>query len=302
MLQSALAEVVRDPSARRDSLLTIHGTRDTLAEEATRLLDVGPQNHRTIPESRALCREASDPAWVGELKRRTKPYWDAVLECRLIQEASKGTLSLARMRGWILQMYPFIETFPQWIALTIAKVPDQQSRGLMIDNLRVEKRHAAQWVHMAEGFGIEKSALQSVEPFSEVDALTHWLWSVNTQGSLAEAVGATNYAVEGVTQGIARLTLEGFPHYAEMPEIRLDRKAYAWMQNHARYDELHPIQALQVMKLYTTKELEEKVIFASRRSLEYLLMALDACYTRCGQHEDSAEAPSPQIAARSRID
>jgi pyrroloquinoline quinone (PQQ) biosynthesis protein C len=239
---------------------------------------------------------------VGELKRRTKPYWDAVLECRLIQEASKGTLSLARMRGWILQMYPFIETFPQWIALTIAKVPDQQSRGLMIDNLRVEKRHAAQWVHMAEGFGIEKSALQSVEPFSEVDALTHWLWSVNTQGSLAEAVGATNYAVEGVTQGIARLTLEGFPHYAEMPEIRLDRKAYAWMQNHARYDELHPIQALQVMKLYTTKELEEKVIFASRRSLEYLLMALDACYTRCGQHEDSAEAPSPPIAARSRID
>jgi pyrroloquinoline quinone (PQQ) biosynthesis protein C len=239
---------------------------------------------------------------VGELKRRTKPYWDAVLECRLIQEASKGTLSLARMRGWILQMYPFIETFPQWIALTIAKVPDQQSRGLMIDNLRVEKRHAAQWVHMAEGFGIEKSALQSVEPFSEVDALTHWLWSVNTQGSLAEAVGATNYAVEGVTQGIARLTLEGFPHYAEMPEIRLDRKAYAWMQNHARYDELHPIQALQVMKLYTTKELEEKVIFASRRSLEYLLMALDACYTRCGQHEDSSEATSPPIAARSRID
>ena len=301
MLQSALAEVVRDPSARRDSLLTIHGTRDTLAEEATRLLEVAPHGHPPVRESRGLCQEASDPAWVGELKRRTKPYWDAVLECRLIQEASKGTLSLARMRGWILQMYPFIETFPKWIALTIAKVPDLHSRGFMIDNIRVEKRHAAQWVQMAEGFGLDKSALQSVEPFSEVDALTHWLWSINTQGSLAEAVGATNYAVEGVTQGIARLTLEGFPHYAEMPEVHLDRKAYAWMQNHARYDELHPIQALQVMTRYTTKELEEKVIFASRRSLEYLLMALDACYTRCGSHEDSFGMPPPQMAARSRM-
>ena len=168
----------------------------------------------------------------------------------------------------------------------------------MIDNLRVEKRHAMQWVQMAEGFGLNKSALQSVEPFPEVDALTHWLWSVNAQGSLPEAVGATNYAVEGVTQGIAKLTLQGFPHYAAMPEIHLDRKAYAWMQNHARYDELHPIQALQVMKLYTTKDLEEKVIFASRRSLEYLLMALDACYTRCGSHDGQFHMPQSCKATR----
>jgi pyrroloquinoline quinone (PQQ) biosynthesis protein C len=278
MLQSALAEVIRDPSARRDSLLTIHGTRDTLAEEATRLIESAP--HAT-PAAWGVCGLSTDPSWVAELQRQTKPYWDAVLECRLIQEASKGTLSLDRMRGWIVQMYPFIETFPKWIALTIAKVTDLDSRGFMIDNIRVEKRHATQWVHMAEGFGITKSALKSVVPYPEVDALTHWLWSINAQGSLAEAVAATNYAVEGVTQGIAKLTLQGFPHYAKMPNIHLDRKAYAWMQNHARYDELHPVQALQVMKLYTTRDLEEKVIFASRRSLEYLLMALDGCYVRC---------------------
>jgi pyrroloquinoline quinone (PQQ) biosynthesis protein C len=292
MLQSALAEVVRDPSARQDSLLTIHGTRDTLAEEATRLFEAAPSERLTVQKTRHAGRQCSDPPWVGELKRQTKPYWDAVLDCRLIQEASNGTLSLDRMRGWIVQMYPFIETFPKWIALTIAKVPDLNSRAFMIDNLRVEKRHAAQWVQMAEGFGIDKSVLQSIEPFPEVDALTHWLWSVNTQGSLPEAVGATNFAVEGVTQGIARLTLQGFPYYAGLPGIRLDRKAYAWMQNHARYDELHPVQALQVMKLYTTKDLEEKVIFASRRSLEYLLMALNACYARCGVAAGVCELPT----------
>ena len=302
MLQSALAEVIRDPSARRDSLLTIHGTRDTLAEEATRLVEVTQRTSLTVQGGEGSCHmPSSDPPWVEELKRQTRPYWDAVLECRLIQEASTGTLSLERMRGWIVQMYPFIETFPKWIALTIAKVPDLNSRGFMIDNLRVEKRHAMQWVQMAEGFGLNKSALQSVEPFPEVDALTHWLWSVNAQGSLPEAVGATNYAVEGVTQGIAKLTLQGFPHYAAMPEIHLDRKAYAWMQNHARYDELHPIQALQVMKLYTTKDLEEKVIFASRRSLEYLLMALDACYRRCGSHDGQFDMPQACKATRQGV-
>jgi pyrroloquinoline quinone (PQQ) biosynthesis protein C len=302
MLQSALAEVIRDPSARRDSLLTIHGTRDTLAEEATRLFESVPHASPTTPAAAGPCAISADPPWVAELQRQTKPYWDAVLECRLIQEASKGVLSLERMRGWILQMYPFIETFPKWIALTIAKVPDLNSRGFMIDNLRVEKRHAMQWVQMAEGFGLNKSALQSVEPFPEVDALTHWLWSINAQGSLAEAVGATNYAVEGVTQGIARLTLQGFPHYAEMPDVHLDRKAYAWMQNHARYDELHPVQALEVMKLYTTRDLEEKVIFASRRSLEYLLMALEGCYTRCEDRNDPFDISHPHSTARSRID
>jgi pyrroloquinoline quinone (PQQ) biosynthesis protein C len=299
MLQSSLAEVVRDPSARQGSLLTIHGARDTVAEEATRLFEAAAFYEDPAAQgTREGGLQDSEPPWVEELKRQTKPYWDAVLECRLIQEASHGTLSLERMRGWIVQMYPFIETFPKWIAHTIAKVPDLQSRAFMIDNLRVEKRHAAQWVQMAEGFGIEKAALLTVEPFSEVEALTHWLWSVNTQGSLAEAVGATNYAVEGVTQGIAKLTLQGFAYYAEMPGIHLDKKAYAWMQNHARYDELHPIQALQVMKLYTTKDLEEKVIFASRRSLEYLLMALDACYTHCGGGDGVLDMSHARMTAR----
>ena len=295
MLRSALAEVIRDPSARRDSLLTIHGTRDAPAEEATPLFESAPYARPAAEAASGPCGSSGDPPWVAELQRQTKPYWDAVLDCRLIQEASKGTLSLDRMRGWIIQMYPFIETFPKWIALTITKVPDLDSRAFMIDNLRVEKRHATQWVHMAEGFGLTKPALESVVPYPEVDALTHWLWSINAQGSLAEAVGATNYAVEGVTQGIARLTLKGFPHYAEMPNMQLGRKAYAWMQNHARYDELHPVQALQVMKLYTTKDLEEKVIFAARRSLEYLLMALEGCYTRCGARTDRSDMPYPIV-------
>jgi pyrroloquinoline quinone (PQQ) biosynthesis protein C len=185
------------------------------------------------------------------------------------------------MRAWLTQLYPFIETFPKWIALNIPKTQDDISRGFLIDNIRVEKRHAEQWVYMAEGFGIKRADLYTVKPLPEVDALTHWLWSINTQGSLAEAVGATNYAIEGITQEIAKLTVKGFPHYEGVDGIHLERKAYWWMEAHAKYDDLHPQQALEIMKMYaTTKELQDKVTFVSRRSLEYMLMGFETCYTQ----------------------
>jgi pyrroloquinoline quinone (PQQ) biosynthesis protein C len=185
------------------------------------------------------------------------------------------------MRAWLLQLYPFIETFPKWIALNIPKTQDAMSRNFLIDNVRVEKRHAERWVYMAEAFGIKRYDLHTVKPLAEVDALTHWLWSINTQGSLAEAVAATNYAIEGVTKDIAVATVKGFPRYEGVDGIHLDHKAYWWMRAHAKYDDLHPQQALEIMKLYaTTPEVQDKVTFVTHRSLEYMLLAFETCYTQ----------------------
>jgi pyrroloquinoline quinone (PQQ) biosynthesis protein C len=53
------------------------------------------------------------------------------------------------------------------------------------------------------------------------------------------------------------------------------------MEAHAKYDDLHPQQALEIMKMYaTTKELQDKVTFVTRRSLEYMLMGFETCYTQ----------------------
>ena len=224
------------------------------------------------------------------MDRRLAPYRNAILESKIVQEASTGILPLKKMRTWIIQMYPFIETFPKWVALNITKTHDARSRGYMIDNVRVEKRHAEQWINMAQGFGIDPYVLYTVQPLPDVEALTHWLWSINTRGSLAEAVGATNYSIEGVTQDLAKLMVKGFPHYDGMEGVRLDKKAYWWAEAHSRYDDLHPKEALEVMITYaTTKELQEKTVFATQRSYEYLLMASEACYT----YEDTTEVVRP---------
>ncbi len=283
ILLSSIKELTQTVSSREKSLLTIVVSKDALAQEPVNLgrPTHSPTTAKAIKRSKKPLKFSPDPDWILDLKRYIEPYSNAVLQSRLIQEASAGTLSLKQMRAWIIQLYPFIETFPKWIALNISKTRDSFSRGVMIDNVRVEKRHAEQWVYIAQGFGIDPEELYTVEPLPQVDALTHWLWSINTQGTLAEAVGATNYAIEGVTQGIARLTIRGFPLYDRLDGVHLDEKAYWWMEAHALYDDVHPIQALEIMKLYaTTKDLEGKVKFATRRSLEYLLMALETCYTR----------------------
>ncbi len=300
ILASALQALKQNPATQGQSLLTILVSKDTMAQEAAKLSPTTPalspfKGRKGEQGQRAFNPDPNDPAWVLDFKHRIEPYWKAILECRLVQKASAGTLSLPQMRAWIIQLYPFIETFPKWIALNIAKTRDPVSRGYMIDNVRVEKKHAQQWVYMAQGFGLNPDELYTVEPLPEVDALTHWLWSINTQGTLAEAVAATNYAIEGVTQGIAKLTIRGFPHYEGLDGVHLDKKTYWWMEAHARYDDLHPLQALEIMKLYTTtKELEEKVTFATRRSLEYLLLALETCYTHFQPHgEREASVATP---------
>src|SRR5712691_1270577 len=282
ILVSAIEELKQSIAMQKKSLVKIQIARDDLALEAAQLPADTAESHSTESPKEGKTRKGftPHPVWVLDMNRHLEPYRNAILECKLVQEASTGILPLKKMRAWIIQMYPFIETFPKWVALNITKTHDARSRGYMIDNVRVEKRHAEQWVYMAQGFGIDPHVLYTVQPLPEVEALTHWLWSINTRGSLAEAVGATNYSIEGVTQGIAKLTINGFPYYDGRDGVRLHKKAYWWMEAHSRYDDLHPKQALEVMKMYaTTRELQEKTVFASQRSYEYLIMALEACYT-----------------------
>jgi pyrroloquinoline quinone (PQQ) biosynthesis protein C len=291
ILESVVQVLREDSQTRNHSFVAIRISEDTLAREAGNLsLKVPVVHHERLSRGHKRRKNLTPhPPWIVDLRHHIEPTWSAILNCRLIREASRGTLSLPQMRAWLLQLYPFIETFPKWIALNIPKTQDAMSRGYLIDNVRVEKRHAEQWIHMAEGFGIPRYDLYTVKPLAEVDALTHWLWSINTQGTLAEAVAATNYAIEGITKDIAVMTVKGFPHYEGVDGIHLDRRAYWWMEAHAKYDDVHPQQALEIIKLYaTTKELQSKVAFVAHRSLEYLLLALETCYT----HFES-RAPAP---------
>jgi pyrroloquinoline quinone (PQQ) biosynthesis protein C len=195
-------------------------------------------------------------------------------------KVSNGTWSTNAMRGWFLQLYPFIHAFPKFLAEALIKVEDDYSRSFLIDNIRVEKAHAEHWLWMGEGFGIPRSDMMALAEgdrpvLRDVQSLTDWIWYINSKGSLAEAVAATSFAIEGATGDLTRTLLKGFEAYGSREGVTMNPRTTKWFRNHAQYDDEHPRIALEIVARYARTEREQmKVMTAARRSLQLLNLAL----------------------------
>jgi pyrroloquinoline quinone (PQQ) biosynthesis protein C len=236
------------------------------------------------------------PLWVEDLHRYLEPYWKQVTAGSWAQGVAAKRLSLPEMQGWILQLYPFIHVFPKFLAEALIKVEDEYSRTFLIRNIRVERAHADHWLDMGEGFGVPKEEMLALADgrkpvLRDVQSLTDWLWYINTKGSLAEAVAATSFAIEGLTGDLSRATIEGFLAYENEPGVTLTRPASRWMREHAHYDDDHPVIAMEVVKQYaTTERLQQKVMLAARRSVQLLGLALETSYRAYTPAPDAADA------------
>jgi pyrroloquinoline quinone (PQQ) biosynthesis protein C len=222
--------------------------------------------------------------WISSLHAYVKPYWDHLLDGPWAEGVANGRLTLSEMQGWMLQIYPFIHAFPKFLAEALIKVQDNYSRSFFINNIRVEKEHAEHWLWMGTGFGVPRGDMLALadgaEPvLRDVQSLTDWLWYVNNEGCLAEAVAATSFAIEGIAGDIARKVTSGFQYYKDEPGVDLSPKTYRWMKEHARYDDEHPKIALKIVERYGTSErVQTRVMFAAKRSLELLDYALITSY------------------------
>jgi pyrroloquinoline quinone (PQQ) biosynthesis protein C len=281
VLGNLLQEFQQNLTAQHDSQLVLEPPpmATTGFSERVQSVDPHPADAPLRKRTKRVRLFTPDPSWVLDMDHALAPYRQQIWQSRLVQETASGELSLRQVQGWSIQFYPFIEAFPQFMATYLAKAPDAMSRAFLIDNLKVEKRHAEQWVDMAGGFGVSFEELTNTLVIAAVETLTHWLWSITSRGSFVESVSATNYAIEGVTQGIAKIMVKGFVKYDGKQGVYLNKKAYSWMEAHAHYDDLHPADALEIIKCHaTTPELQRRVTHAAQRSLEYLSLALEACY------------------------
>jgi pyrroloquinoline quinone (PQQ) biosynthesis protein C len=223
---------------------------------------------------------SSHPTWVASLYEFVTPHWDALLNSPWTDAVSGTKLSIEQMQGWILQIYPFIHDFPKFLAEGLIKVEDEFSRNFLIENIRLEKAHAEHWIWMGEGFGLNRRQMldmaEGEKPIlRDVQSLTDWVWRVNTKGSLAEAVAATSFAIEGVAGALTRKIASGFEAYRDKPGVDMNPKTYKWIREHAHYDDEHPKFALEIIKHYAiTDRMQRQVMFAAKRSLELLYLAL----------------------------
>jgi pyrroloquinoline quinone (PQQ) biosynthesis protein C len=223
---------------------------------------------------------ASDQQWIETLKAYVKPDWDDLIHGEWATAVKTARWSTDGMRGWFLQIYPFIHAFPKFLAEALIKVEDEYSRSFLIDNIRVEKAHAEHWLWMGEGFGIPRSEMMAIAAgerpvLRDVQSLTDWIWYINAKGSLAEAVAATSFAIEGATGDLTRALYEGFESYGSREGVTMNPRTSKWFRNHAKYDDEHPKIALEIVARYARTHQERmKVMSAARRSLQLLNLAL----------------------------
>src|SRR5438552_4134197 len=221
------------------------------------------------------------PQWVDSLHGYVKPYWDELLQGEWAEGVASTRLSISEMRGWILQIYPFIHAFPKFLAEALIKVEDDESRSFLIDNIRVEKAHAEHWIWMGKGFGLKKEDMLALAEgnrpvLRDVQSLTDWLWYINTKGTMAEAVAATSFAIEGIAGDIAHKVLAGFESYKGRPGVEMGPKTSKWFREHAHYDDVHPKIAMEIVKRYaTTDRTQMRVMLAAKRSIQLLDQALE---------------------------
>jgi len=245
------------------------------------------------------------PVWVDAMHGYIKPYWDELLDGDWAEGVTNTRLTVPEMQGWILQLYPFIHTFPKFLAEALTKVEDDYSRGFLIDNIRVEKAHAEHWIWMGEGFGVPRTEMLDLAEgnkpiLRDVQSLTDWLWYINTKGSLAEAVAATSFAIEGIAGDIARKVTTGFEAYRDTPGVDMKPKTYKWFREHAHYDDEHPVIALEIVKKYAVSEkLQTKVMLAAKRSVQLLHHALTTSYKAYSFKEE--ETGDPEVQKHSMI-
>jgi pyrroloquinoline quinone (PQQ) biosynthesis protein C len=222
----------------------------------------------------------ADAQWIETFKRFLQPDWHELVAGEWATKVATGAWSTNAMRGWFLQLYPFIHSFPKFLAEALIKAEDEYSRSFLINNIRVEKAHAEHWIWMGEGFGVPRHEMiafaEGDRPvLRDVQSLTDWLWYINAKGSLAEAVAATSFAVEGATGDLTRTLLEGFEAYGSREGVNMNPRTTKWLRNHAKYDDDHPRIALEIVARYAqTERARMKVMTAARRSLQLLNLAL----------------------------
>lgn len=218
-------------------------------------------------------------------------FWDDLIPLKnkvvhhpYFSKVQTGELPIDLGYKGLINFYPLVENFPKYMALNLAKVKrgeegHEAAKYWLIQNIKVEQNHADWWHLWAHGFGITDEQLKCAQPSPLMDAINYYLWYINTYGSLIEGVAATNLAIEWATGEWTINIIEGVKSYAKQGLANIDDKTMSWLTAHASYDDKHPDEAMEVIKLCVkTKEDQDKAFAAAERSLQYYVLALDDCY------------------------
>ena len=181
------------------------------------------------------------PPWVADLDAALEPHREAILDTKVVVEASENHLADGKVQNFLVAFYPIIRDFPQWLQMLL----DPRER-----------------------FKIPEPMIPETRVFHD------YLTAMSRTAAFAAAVGAVNYAVEGVAQKISEKALRGLGD-----NEKIGPRGRWWLEEHAKYDDEHPLHALEIIKRCVAKgEEAEEVSTASVKSLKLMREAMTASY------------------------
>ena len=228
----------------------------------------------------------SYPLWLQSVVARTEQQKKRVVEHELFTLMRDARLPRAAMRKFLAGAWPTIEQFPQVMAMNLRKLMvgnspgEDLARQYLIRNIRVEQNHADHWVEWAIASGVSREDLLDGNVPLETHALSHWCWHTCERDALAAAMAATNYSIEGVTGDWSGLVCSQ-DTYENTFEADVRAKAMKWLKLHAKYDDTHPWEALEIICaiMGTNPSTRGAALIRSHvlKSYEYMRLTLDYC-------------------------
>ena len=200
----------------------------------------------------ALTALTSYPQWAQDMVADCESTKRSVVEHKLWERMSNGTLGLEGTTNFMVGIWPVIERFPAYMAQSLLKTRfgrsegDNLARRWLVRNIRVEQNHAEYWLNWAEGAGIPREHVLNGMAPRGTEALADWCEDVSSRDTLSASIAATNYAVEGATGEWSQLLFES-ASYAESFAPKIRAGSLRWLQLHAAYDDTHPWEALEIV-------------------------------------------------------
>ena len=192
------------------------------------------------------------PSWLQQVIHESTERRLSVANHELWRQLADGSFALHAHRNLVVGFWPLVDCFPQFLALNLLKTNTCRdpaingSRAWLSKNLQIEQRHAQWFLDWGEAFGTPRDEMFDGARPVEMTAITDWCWHVCQQGELADAMAATNYAIEGVTGEWTPRLAHSEPYMSRLTTSDA-KKGMRWLRVHADYDDAHPWEALDLI-------------------------------------------------------
>lgn len=233
-----------------------------------------------------LMEEASYPQWARQLIRDCSESKRRAVKHEIYKRMRDNTLSPRAMRMFLVGGWPVVEQFSLYMGHNLGKTRygrhpgEDMARRWLIRNIRVELNHADYWVNWALAHGVSLEDLNAKDLPAEFQALNDWCWHSCSKDSLAVAMAATNYAIEGAVGEWAAIVCSA-DIYEESFAVDQRKRAMKWLKMHAQYDDEHPWEALEIVCTLVGMNPSQEQITELRKAIcksyDYMYLFLQSC-------------------------